>query len=43
MLRAIEQYRAHGDEGLRPFIARDLAIQAAELEALVRRNVLAKE
>ena len=43
VLRAVEHFRTHGDAGLRELIAKDLAEKTAEVEALVNRNVLAKE
>lgn len=42
-LHAVEYFRAHGDEGLRESIAKDLAEKSAEVQELVNRNVLAGE
>jgi arabinosaccharide transport system substrate-binding protein len=42
-LHAIQHFRAHGDAGLRELIRNELSVKAAEVEALVNRNVLAKE
>jgi arabinosaccharide transport system substrate-binding protein len=42
MLQALEFFRAHGDDGLRPAIRRILAAKTAEVETLVNRNVLGK-
>jgi arabinosaccharide transport system substrate-binding protein len=41
-LNALEHFRAHGDVGLRELIERELAAKQAEVEGLVKRNVLAK-
>jgi arabinosaccharide transport system substrate-binding protein len=43
VLRAIEHFRAHGDDGLRALIQTELAEKSAQVEVLVNRNVLDKQ
>ena len=42
-LQAIAYFREHGDDGLKAFIGRELAVKTAEVEELMNRNVLDKE